>query len=625
KQADVAELLSGFESATVREVCAIVGVTRSVLDALTARGVTQYFDMETGRKPEILSGDASGGSYGEDASGEPHQNKIELTAAQERAYNNLCKRYRSGESTVTLLYGVTGSGKTSVFMRLIDDVLADGKSVIVMVPEIALTPQAVGRFRGRYGDLIALLHSGLSLGQRLDEWKRIKSGAARVVVGTRSAVFAPAQNLGAVIIDEEHEYTYKSESSPRYHARDVAKFRCAWHNAPLILSSATPSLESYFLATAGKKYSLETLDMRYGGARLPTVNIVDLSAQNLSESIISPVLRESLSYNLENGYQSILLHNRRGYNTFVACRACNHVLYCGNCSVSMTYHRNKSKHFDGDRLVCHHCGETRPFALECPNCGREQLRYAGLGTQRAEDELAALFPKARILRMDADSVGGRTGHAALLSAFAAGEYDIMIGTQMVAKGLDFERVTLVGVLLADQTLCADDFRSYERAFALLTQVVGRSGRGTHPGVAVIQTLSPENPLFEMAASQDYVKFYRNEIGIRQAMLNPPFSDICMVGFVGEDDEAARAMSAEFLSLLKFRAEGEFSGLPMRVLGPSPAAIRRIMGKYRYRMLIKCRNTKRMRELITILLCEIGGKREYKKVTAFADMNLDDRF
>ncbi len=604
KQQKVIDLLEQVGAASQKEICVLAGVTRVILTNLRKKGAVEFFENEIYRRPKS-------GNIGRNASA------IVLTEEQNRAYERIRARYRSGEFSTTLLYGVTGSGKTSVFMRAIDDAVDDGRGVIVMVPEIALTPQTLDRFRMRYGDRIAVFHSGLSLGQRMDEWKRVKRGEALIAIGTRSAVFAPFENIGLIVMDEEQEYTYKSESSPRYHARNVARFRCAWHKAPLILASATPSVESYYLASEGGRYQLEELTCRYGDARLPTVDIIDISEQKLSESIFSPQLQQAIQYNLDKGYQSILLHNRRGFNTFVACRACGHVLTCEQCSVSMTYH------LDSCKLLCHYCGKNMPVATKCPSCGSEQLRYAGQGTQRAEDELSRIFPEARVLRMDADTTQQKFSHADKLAAFERGDYDIMIGTQMVAKGLDFEKVTLVGVLLADQMLYSDDFRSYERAFSLLTQVVGRSGRGEYSGKAIIQTMTPENPVIAMAAEQDYREFYRNEIAVRRAMLYPPFSDICMVGFVGIYEDITRSMALCFVDMLRSRAESEYPGIPLRVLGPSPAGISRVKGKYRYRLIIKCRNSTDFRNLLSSLLRDIGQMKQFSKITAFADMNPDN--
>jgi len=604
KQQKVINLLDQVGSASIKEVCAFCGVTKVILTNLRKKGAVEFFDSEILRRPKTAA-------IIRDCS------EIELTDEQRRAYENISSRYRSGSFTTTLLYGVTGSGKTSVFMRAIDDAVADGRGVIVMVPEISLTPQTLERFRARYGERIAVFHSGLSLGQRLDEWKRVKRGEALIAIGTRSAVFAPFDDIGLIVMDEEQEYTYKSESTPRYHARNVARFRCAYHKAPLLLASATPSIESFYMASEAGAYYLETLEHRFGEARLPTVDTVDISEQKASDTLFSPQLRQAIEYNLQKGYQSILLHNRRGFNTFVACRACGHVLTCEQCSVSMTYHMNSN------RLLCHYCGRSLPFATKCPQCGSEQIRYAGQGTQRVEDELSRLFPDARVLRMDADSTQRKFSHADKLAAFERGDYDIMIGTQMVAKGLDFERVTLVGVMMADQMLYSDDFRSYERAFSLLTQVVGRSGRGEYSGRAIIQTMTPDNPVITMAAQQDYSQFYKNEIAMRRGMLYPPFSDICMVGFVGGMEDMVRKMAFCFTEMLRERAEGEYSDLPLRVLGPSPASITRVKGKVRYRLIIKCRNSARFREMLSSLLRDIGRSRAFGKTNVFADMNPDN--
>lgn len=600
KQKDAAELLYVNGCASVKEVCDLLSVTKSVLDALVRKGYAEYFDREVFRRPKSIpvKSDIS---------------DIILTDEQDRAYRNILSRFNRREFSTTLLYGVTGSGKTSVYMKLIDDVLADGKSVIVLVPEISLTPMTLDRFRARYGDNIAVMHSGLSLGQRLDEWKRVKCSDAKIVIGTRSAVFAPFDDIGLIVIDEEQEYTYKSESSPRYHARDIARFRCAYHKCPLLLCSATPSVESYYYAQE-HKYELEVMEGRYGDAVLPDVDIVDISSLKLSENIIGSKLGEAIKYNLDNGYQSILLHNRRGFNTFVSCRSCGHVLTCESCSVSMTYHH------DTNRLMCHYCASTMPFTTICPKCGEAQLRYAGQGTQKVEDELEKIFPEARILRMDADSTSVKSSYSEKLAAFSRGEYDIMVGTQMVAKGLDFKKVTLVGVLLADQALCCDDFRSCERAFSILTQVVGRSGRGEFRGKAIIQTLSPDNDVISLASKQDYLSFFSSEIKMRKAMLYPPFSDICMVGFVGSNERDVKASAAAFMTQMKKECTEEYKDVPLRALGPSPASVSKVMNKFRYRIIIKCRNSKKFREMMKSLLCEIGGRREFSEVTVFADMN-----
>ena len=605
KQKSVYNLLSDVGSASLKELCYFAGVTPVVVDALVKKDIAQYYEIEIYRNP-----------YDHIQNGGPAED-IVLSAEQQQAYANLYRQYTSGSGGVSLLYGVTGSGKTSVFMKLIDAVRSDGRGVIVMVPEISLTPQTIFLFHQRYGRDVAVFHSGLTLGERMDEWKRVRNGEALIAVGTRSAVFAPFDNLGLIILDEEQEYTYKSESSPRYHARDVAKFRCAYHKALLVLSSATPSIESYYLAQNGR-YSFNMLSTRYGNAVLPEVTVVDMNAEMESgnNTILSSVLHQSLDENLKNGRQSIILLNRRGYNTFVSCKACGHVMTCPNCSISLTYH--SANH----RLMCHYCGYSMPLVKECPQCHENKVHFTGYGTQRAEQQLRELLPDARILRLDTDSTMTRFAYEKKLRQFAEGEYDIIIGTQMVAKGLDFENVTLVGVLSADQTLYSDDFRSYERAFDLLTQVVGRSGRGQFAGKAIIQPFTPENDIIKLAARQDYQEYYEGEIAIRKAMLYPPFSDICVVGFVGGTEAKVREASKAFLNMLRTLAQSEYSGQPMRVLNPSPALIGKVSNKYRYKLIIKCRNHTKFRELISRLLIQFAGVREFSSVSVFADMNPD---
>lgn len=603
KQREIVNLLSDVRTASVREICYFTGISQGVVDLLAKKGVISYFEEEIYRNP-----------YSGAGSGNYRCGAVTLSAQQQLAFENLYKLYCEDKFHVSLLFGVTGSGKTSVFLRLIDEVLGDGKGVIVMVPEIALTSQTLGRFHERYGERVAVFHSGLSLAQRMDEWKRVRDGEAQIALGTRSAIFAPFKRLGLVIIDEEQEYTYKSENSPRFHARDAARFRCGYNKALLVLASATPSIETYYNATDSGRYDYQVLTQRYGNAILPDVEKIDISQMDIKDGLISPRLYQELRDNMESGGQSILLNNRRGFNTFVSCRACNEVITCPNCSVSMTYHS------DNRRLMCHYCGFSMPVPRECPSCGQPYLRFAGHGTQKAEEELAKLFPDAKILRMDADSMTRRSSYDRNLSEFAAGKYDIMIGTQMVAKGLDFGRVTLVGVLMADQALYSDDFRSYERAFSLLTQVVGRSGRGDSRGHAIIQTVTPDNPVIDMAASQDYRKFYQNEIILRKAMLYPPFADICMAGFVGSSDEETSRAAAAFLQSLKFHTQREFADVPVRALGPSPASVKKVSGRYRYKIILKCRNNARFREMMHILLCESGSDPANKEVTVYADLN-----
>ena len=603
RQKSALGVIQSAGSASLKEVCYFSGVTPAVVHALVKKGLAELYDAEVYRNP-----------YG-DVREPADVPEARLTEEQEAAYRRLYEQYRSGKGGTSLLFGVTGSGKTQVFMRLIDRVREDGRGVIVMVPEISLTPQTIALFHARYGAGVAVFHSGLSLGERLDEWKRVKNGDASIVVGTRSAVFAPFRDLGLVVMDEEQEGTYKSESSPRYHAREAAKFRCAYHGALLVLSSATPSVESYYKAAAGK-YTLNVLPKRYGTARLPRVEVVDMNAEieRGNAGIFSAALTGALRETLEEGKQAILLLNRRGYNTFVSCRACGRVITCPNCSISLTYHAANN------RLMCHYCGYSVPFTKECPYCREPRVCYRGFGTQRAEEQLLELLPGAGVLRLDADSTMTRFSYEEKLKRFSEGAYDIMIGTQMVAKGFDFENVTLAGVLSADQALYGSDFRSYERAFDLLTQVVGRSGRGKFPGKAVIQTFTPENPVIRLAAEQDYPEFYRGEIELRKSMLYPPFADLCVVGFVGKDEKKVSAACGEFFRLLCETARSRYADLPLRVLNPSPAVVGRVSGQYRYKILIKCRNCRRFRTMMKELLVRFSTRKEYAGVAAFPDVN-----
>ena len=586
---------------SVKEICYYTGVTQSVVDSIVKKGLAYYYEDEIFRTPKANVTETV----------EP----LVLTDEQNNAYKEIYSKIKEDKPSVSLLYGITGSGKTSVFLKLIEKVLQDDLGIIVMVPEISLTPQFMNIFSSRFGKQVAVFHSGLSFGERLDEYKRVKNGDAKIAIGTRSAVFAPFEKIGLIIMDEEQESTYKSESTPRYHAREVAKFRIAKHNAVLLLSSATPSIESYFYAKQGR-YNLSTLTNRYGGAVLPEVVIADMNveAQEGNFSNFSSVLLENLHYNLDHNKQSILLLNRRGHNVYVSCTHCQEPVTCPNCSITMTYHSANK------RIMCHYCGYSLPFTNECPTCNGKGLRLSGAGTQMAEEELEKIFPQARILRLDTDATMKKFSHERKLTAFAKGDYDILIGTQMVAKGLNFPNVTLVGVLNADQMLYADDYRSYERTFSLLTQVVGRSGRGKDKGMAVIQTFTPENNIISMSAQQDYEKFYNGEIAIRKAMLYPPYADICMIGFVSENQMKAVKASNDFLNMFINNARENYPNLPLRILGPSPASVLKVSNKYRYKLIIKCRNNSDFRKLLGDLLCDFDKISEFKDVTVYADMN-----
>lgn len=600
KQQSVADLLLSVGSASVKEICYYTGVTPSVADALVSKGIAEYFDDEVFRVP---------------SSAVSEKKDITLTDEQQKAFDELYELYSDDKAEVSLLYGVTGSGKTSVFFRLIEEAVSGDKGVIVMVPEIALTPQLIAIFKAHFGDKVAVFHSALSLGERLDEYKRVQRGIAKIAVGTRSAIFAPFHRLGLIIMDEEQEHTYKSESKPRFSARELAMFRCSYHKALLLFSSATPSVETYYNAAIGRCHK-QTLSKRYGEATLPEVLIADMNEELAvgNTGSFSNLLLESIECNLDRGKQSILLLNRRGYNSYVICNSCKEPLSCPNCSISLTYHSANN------RLMCHYCGYSVKYQAECPTCHSHSMKLSGTGTQRAEVELAEIFPQARILRMDTDSTMTRSSHEKKLTAFADGEYDILVGTQMVAKGLDFPNVTLVGVLNADRMLYMDDYRSYENTFSLLTQVVGRSGRGKDKGRAIIQTFTPENPIITLAARQDYDAFYSSEIEIRKAMLYPPFVSLCLVGFVSDNamktENAAQAFMQQMTELLRT----DYPEIPLRILGPAPAAVFKVSNKYRYKLILKCRNDMRFRDMLGRMLTEFSKERRYSDVTVYADMH-----
>lgn len=602
KQREILSLLSELETASVKEICYFTGYTPSVVHALTKKGLADLFDGEVYRTPYDYDKETA------------TPEEIILNGEQQNAYDNLLEQYNESSGSVSLLFGVTGSGKTQVYLKLIDHMLSVGKQVIVMVPEISLTPQTISIFRKRYGNKIAVFHSALSAGQRTDEWKRVKNGEVEIVIGTRSAVFAPFDNLGLIIVDEEQEHTYKSEQTPRYNAKDVARFRSAYHGALTVFASATPGFETYANAIKGR-YSLNKLTKRYSGSELPEVKIVDMCTDALSESsYLSKVLYEEIESNLKNGRQSILLMNRRGYNTFASCKSCGYVFTCPSCSISMTYH------YANKRIMCHYCGHSQPFTTKCPECGSDNVRYSGVGTQKIEDELVSLFPSARILRMDADSTLSRHAHEEMLDAFSKGEYDILIGTQMVAKGLDFENVTLVGVINADVQLNNDDYRSQERTFDLLTQVVGRAGRGRYKGTAVIQTMNPENEVIKLASKQDYEGFYNSEIKMRKTLIYPPYCDIAVVGFVGINDDKVHASSAKFFELLRLRLKSDYKSEKVIILGPMPARVSKVSNKYRYRLIIKCKNSKNFRKMMSETLNEFNSLSSVNSVSVYIDIN-----
>jgi primosomal protein N' (replication factor Y) len=601
KQKKVLKLLLEIGSATVKEICYFTGVTAAVINVLLKNEILEQYEKRVFRSPyKNIKKEQT--------------NELVLSQTQQTAFENLLKKYKTNKASASLLFGITGSGKTSVFMKLIENVLQDDKSAIVLVPEISLTPQAVQRFYSRFGDNVAVLHSGLSVGERLDEWERINDGKARIVVGTRSAVFAPCKNLGLIIIDEEQEYTYKSDSSPRYHARDIARFRCAKNNALLLLASATPSMETFYAAQTGR-YGLERLDERYGTAVLPQVVMVDMKneLQNGNTSMISEYLINELNLNIKNNRQSILLMNRRGFNTYISCGECGTVINCPNCSIPMTYHSANG------RIMCHYCSFSSETPQKCPSCASHHIKYSGAGTQKIEQSVSELLQTAKTLRMDMDTTANKFSHEKILTQFEHEDYDILIGTQMVAKGLDFPSVTLVGVISADQMLFMNDFRASERTFSLLTQVIGRSGRGNFAGRAVIQTNTPENIVLNFAAKQDYDSFYNNEIKMRKFLLYPPFCDICEVYFSGNFEKEVMNAAQTFHDILLDEKKNN-EKIPLRILGPAPATILKVNNRYRYKIILKCKNDKAFRSFISNLLISYNKEKISRKVFAFVDIN-----
>lgn len=598
RQREIYDLVEELGSASVKEVKYFTGVTDSVINNLKQKGLLEEFEKEEFRIPfkDVKV-----------SKREP----INLTTHQNAAYLSLKDKMQSGTPQTVLLYGVTGSGKTQVFLKAVDDAIDANKGVIIMVPEIALTPQIIKLFSTRYGDKIAVFHSAMSLGQRMDEYKRIKQGKALIAIGTRSAVFAPFDNLGLIIIDEEQEHTYKSEKSPRFHAREVAKFRAAYHKCTLCLASATPSMESYSQALSGK-YTLLTLSERYGDAKLPDVTLVDMRKEiaNGNSSSISSVLAEAIENELENKKQVVLLLNRRGHNTYISCPKCGWVANCDNCSISLTYHSANK------RLMCHYCGHSEPIPTKCPECEGEHIVFLGAGTQKLEEELNLLFPKARVLRLDADSTMTKDAFSTKLTDFAEGKYDILLGTQMVAKGLDFPKVSLVGVIGADRALYTDDYRGYERSFSIITQVVGRAGRAGGESRAIIQTTDPENTVISLAKAQDYDAFYKQEILTRKLMTYPPFCDICMVAVTSVDSTLANNTINQVFKNIKEAINGDYTDVKLIILGPSLASVSKVNNRYRYKMIIKCKNNKRFRDLLKKSI-EINQRGD---VSIFVDMN-----
>lgn len=586
-------LLKVGDRETAVAIKAATGAGNSQLKSLVSKGLIAETVEEASPSADLTDGTLSAGVR------TPH----DLSDEQAEAVRTLEALAATGEPRAALLHGVTGSGKTCVILEMIDRMLDRGKGVIVLLPEISLTPQMLDIFHARYGYRVAVIHSGLSAGERLASHRRILSGDAPVVVGTRSAIFAPVPDLGMIVMDEEQEHTYKSDMNPKYHARDIARYRCATENALMLLSSATPSLESYQKALDGK-YTLITMKARYGAAALPAVRVVDMRGEprggNLSP--VGEVLLRELDRVRREGNQSVLFLNRRGYSPQMICRSCGQAVTCSRCSVAMNVHK-ASGHPEGV-LVCHWCGERRTIPTTCPSCESLHLARMGYGTQRVEEDLDSLFPDARILRMDADTTSAKTAYTDMLGEFRRHEADILLGTQMVTKGHDFPDVTLVGVLMADMSLYLDDYRAGERTFSMLTQVIGRAGRGEKPGLAIIQTMNPDHDILKSACAQDYETFFHREIRLRRLLQFPPFCDIVLLTLTSPNEKELQKACLrldEEVRRLTMAGVGEFSDVPIVAFGPFEAPVYRVDNVYRMRMVIKCRLNRRSRALFSQLM------------------------
>ncbi|MER2262870.1 MAG: primosomal protein N' [Psychrobacillus sp.] len=586
KQKELIEWLLAQEknSFTMQEMIQSAAVSNATVHALINKKILVKEQEEVYR--EITSLDY-----------QDHDNRVQLTNEQEVALSEITNAQNNGDPTTFLLHGITGSGKTEIYLHAIEKSIAEGKQAIMLVPEISLTPQMTRRFKLRFGDQVAVMHSGLSTGEKFDEWRKIWRGEVMVVVGARSAVFAPFKDLGVIILDEEHESSYKQEDTPRYHARDVAIWRSGYHGCPVILGSATPSLESFARASKGV-YNLLSLTMRAKEQALPTVNIVDMRAElkNGNRSMFSVPLADAIREKLEKKEQIVLFLNKRGFSSFVLCRDCGTVVECDQCDISLTYHR------EGERLKCHYCGHEEPVPHQCPECQSEHIRFFGTGTQKVEEEITKLFPYARVLRMDVDTTRTKGSHERILKQFGDGGADILLGTQMIAKGLDFPNITLVGVLNADTTLHLADFRAAEKTFQLMTQVSGRAGRHDKEGIVFIQTYTPEHYAIEYSKDQLYEPFYHNEMIMRKQYEYPPFYYVTLVQVTHENV----LLAAEYAKLATDWLRGNLSSTSM-VIGPTASAISKIQNRYRYQCLIKYKHEplliEKLQQLIKIYRTE----------------------
>ena len=578
KQIKLLKFLIKNDDVYISDLENLTGVSKAIMKTLVKNGYIEIYEKQIIRNPFI------------NKKIEKSQ-KLNLTKEQKQAYDKIETAIEDKMNAEYLLFGITGSGKTEIYLQLIEKVLKEDRSSIVLVPEISLTPQMVNRFISRFGeDTVAILHSKLSTGERFDEWNKINEGKAKIVIGARSAIFAPAKNLGLIIIDEEHDSSYKSEGAPRYDAKEVASKIAIQNSCPLLLGSATPDMKSYYKALKGEIELIE-LTRRANKSDLPKVEIIDLREELASgnRTMISGRLYEEIETNLKNKHQTILFLNRRGYSTFVMCRDCGYTVKCKNCNITMTYHLNQ------DKLKCHYCGYEEKKVTTCPNCESKNIKYFGTGTQKLEEEIKKLFPNASTIRMDIDTVTKKNSHEEILDKFKNENIDILIGTQMVVKGHHFPNVTLVGVIAADSSLNIEDFRSNERTFQIITQVAGRAGREELPGNVIIQTYNPDSVAIDFAAEQDYKKFYNAEIGIRKQLKYPPFCDIMVIGINGKDEKNVIKTSKQIHKYLKDRIINEKIGVLL--YSPVPAPIDKVKNRYRWRMIIKCLYNEQINHLL----------------------------
>ena len=600
-QKSVLELLCGIGSVSVKELCYFTGASVATVNRLEKLGYITLSDRPVLRCREIKPATLNG--------------PLVLSEEQAVVFAGLDDQRKEETPGAALLHGVTGSGKTSVYIKLIRACLDEGKSAILLVPEIALTPQLLGIMAAYFGNTVAVLHSSLSAGERYDQWKRVRSGTAKLVVGTRSAVFAPAENLGLLILDEEQEHSYKSENSPRYDAREVALWRGAKEKALVLFGSATPAVETMYRARTGA-YRLYTLSRRFGGRALPEVSIVDMYEQlrHGNDLSISHELQDAILDAHALDKQTIILLNRRGNSRALVCVDCRESPECPRCSVRLTYHSANN------RLMCHYCGFSQPVPQRCPRCDGP-LKTIGTGTQKVQQELFDLYPELPSDRMDADTVSATNTHEKILERFSKEKIPVLIGTQMVAKGLNLPDVTLVGVLDAELSLYNSSYRAAETTFNMLTQVVGRAGRGDTPGRAIIQTVTPEHQVIRLAAAQDYDGFYDLEIRLRQVQNDPPFGDLAVITFIGEEETAVLRGAAKFRdSLIACLREPAYKEEICTVLGPAPCAVPKINYNFRYRLTLRCRMSRSLRLLIAHLLRQFSRDKMNRKVSAFADVN-----